>query len=178
MCPGARCPGSRCGGLDRVERGQGEGSLCGVVVCGLGLCSLVWVVWLAGARVLRLAGSWFSELVVSCGAVPLRRAMGAARVVWLGYDSVGLGCTFWVGGRCAVRPDRRIRLSFCSCLVRCAWVGVAALVLVVVLRGLVRLWVPSGCVPAALWLVGCRTAASLGLGTARAALLVLGVSWV
>ena len=148
------------------------------MVCGLGLRILVWVVWLAGAQVLRLAGSQFSRLVVSCGVVPLRRAMGAARVVWLGYDSVGLGCTFRVVGRCAVRPDRHIRVSFSSCLVRCAWVGVAALALVVVLRGLVGLWVPSGCVPVALWLVGCRTTASLGLGTARAALLVLGVSWV
>ena len=107
------------------------------MVCGLGLRSLVWVVWLAGARVLRLAGPRFSDLVVSCGAVPLRRAMGAARVVWLGYDSVGLGCTFGVVGRCAVCPDRRIRLSFSSCLVRRARVGVAALALVVVLRGLV-----------------------------------------
>ena len=88
------------------------------MVCGLGLRSLVWVVWLAGARVLRLAGSQFSELVVSCGVVSLRRAMRAARVVWLGYDSVGLGCTFRVVGRCAVRPDRRIRLSLSSCLAR------------------------------------------------------------
>ena len=84
LCRGVRCPGSRCGGLDRVERGQGGCGLCGVVVCGLGLRSLAWVVWLAGARVLRLAGSQFRELVVDCGAVPLHRTMGAARVVRLG----------------------------------------------------------------------------------------------
>ena len=34
LCLGARCPRSRCGGLYRMERGQGEGSLCGVVVRG------------------------------------------------------------------------------------------------------------------------------------------------
>ena len=84
LCLSARCPRSQCGGLDRAEHGQGEGSLCGVVVCGLGLCSLAWVVWLAGARVLRLAGFRFSELVVSCGAVPLHHAMGAVGVVRLG----------------------------------------------------------------------------------------------
>ena len=48
LCLGARGPESRCGGLDRAERGQGEGSLCKVVVCGLGWRSLAWVVWLAG----------------------------------------------------------------------------------------------------------------------------------
>ena len=80
----ARCPESWCGGLDRAEHGQGQGSLCGVVVCGLGLRSLAWVVWLAGAQVLRLAGSRFRELVVDCGTVPLHRTMGAARVVRLG----------------------------------------------------------------------------------------------
>ena len=74
LCRGVRCPGSRCGGLGHAERGQGECSLCGVVVHGLDLRSLVWIVWLAGARVLRLAGSRCCELVVGCGAVPLRRA--------------------------------------------------------------------------------------------------------
>ena len=46
--------------------------------------SLAWVVWLAGARVLRLADSQFRELVVGCGVVPLHRAKGAARVVRIG----------------------------------------------------------------------------------------------
>ena len=67
---GCSCLGSRCGGLDRAERGQGGCGLCGVVVCSLGLRSLAWVVWLAGVRVLRLAGSRFRELVVDCDAVP------------------------------------------------------------------------------------------------------------
>ena len=84
LCRGVRSPGFQCGGLDHAERGQGEGSLCGVVVCGLGLRSLSWVVWLAGARVLRLADSQFRELVVGRGAVPLHRAKGAARVVRIG----------------------------------------------------------------------------------------------
>ena len=67
-----------------MERGQGEDSLCEVVVCGLGWRSLAWVVWLAGARVLRLAGSQFRELVVGCGAVLLHWTMGAAEVARLG----------------------------------------------------------------------------------------------
>ena len=84
LCRGVRSLGSRCGGLDCAERGQGEDSLCEVVVCGLGWRSLAWVVWLAGAWVLRLADSQFRELVVSCGAVPLHHAKGAARVMRLG----------------------------------------------------------------------------------------------
>ena len=89
---GGRCLGSRCGGLDRAERGQGEVSLCEVVVCGLGWRSLAWVVWLAGewvswltgAPILWLVGSQFRELVFDCGAVLLHRTMGAARVARLG----------------------------------------------------------------------------------------------
>ena len=81
---GCSVPGSQCGGLDRAERGQGKDSLCEVVVCGLGWRSLARVVWLVGAWVLWLAGSQFRELVVGCGAVPLHRTMGAARVVSLG----------------------------------------------------------------------------------------------
>ena len=84
LCRGVRCPGSRCGGLDRAEHGQGGCELCGVVVYGLGLRSLAWVVWLAGAWVLRLASSQFRELVVGYGVVPLHQTMGAARVVRLG----------------------------------------------------------------------------------------------
>ena len=54
------------------------------MVCDLGLRSLGWVVWLAGARVLRLAGFRFGELVVNCGTVPLYRATEAVGVVRLG----------------------------------------------------------------------------------------------
>ena len=84
LCRGVRCPGSRCGGLSHTERGQGRCSLFEVVVCGLGLRSLAWVVWLAGVWVLWLAGSYFGELVVCYGAVPLHRAMGVTRVVRIG----------------------------------------------------------------------------------------------
>ena len=71
LCQGVRSPGSQCGGLDHVKRGQGEGTLCEVVVYGLGGRSLAWVVWLAGVRVSWLASSWFEELVVGCSAVLL-----------------------------------------------------------------------------------------------------------
>ena len=56
-----------------------------------------------------------------------------------------------------MHPDQRICLSVSrlSCTVGCG------------------LWVPSGCMPAELWLVGCRVAASLGLGSARAVWLAL-----
>ena len=47
---GCWCPGSQCGGLGLVERGQGMCSLCEAVVCGLGLCGEVWVVWLVEVR--------------------------------------------------------------------------------------------------------------------------------
>ena len=66
-----------------MKRGQGGCGLCEVVVCGLGLHSLAWAVWLARARVLRLEGSQFRELVVGCGVVPLHQTMGAARDVRL-----------------------------------------------------------------------------------------------
>ena len=81
-----------------MEHGQGEVSLCEVVVCGLGWRSLAWVVWLAGARVLWLAGSQFRGLVVGYGAVLLHHAMGAAGVMRIGKVSVGLVCIFWVCG--------------------------------------------------------------------------------
>ena len=73
LCRGVRCPESQCDGFAHAERGQGGCWLCEFMVCGLGLRSLAWVVWVAGARVLRLAGSRCCELVVGCGAVPLRR---------------------------------------------------------------------------------------------------------
>ena len=76
-------------------------------------------------------------------------------------------------GRCAMRLGRRTHRSFSSCVVQCARAGLSALAFVAVLRGLVGLWVPSGRVPAELWLVGCQTVASLGLGSEHAVWLTL-----